>query len=75
MKFSKNISKNMLILFFVVAIGLFIWMYYSNKLHEGARSKCYDNAPYKCENRIKGEVYSDCKGKVYKCNGSSWIKA
>jgi hypothetical protein len=82
MKFSKNISMNMLILFFVVAMGLFIWVYYSNKLHEGARSssKCSNGDPdrSKCNDNSRGISYIKCNGngngkdKILSCTRWGW---
>jgi hypothetical protein len=81
MKFSKNISMNMLILFFVVAMGLFIWLYYSNKLHEGSKGRssqqCSNADPdkSKCNTSSIGISHTKCNGKnnkIFTCTKWGW---
>jgi len=79
MKFSKNISMNMLILFFVVAILLFVWLYYSNKLHEGAKAsqQCSNADPEKskCNTSSIGISHIKCNGKnnkIFTCTKWGW---
>jgi hypothetical protein len=78
MKFSKNNSIKLLILFFVVVILALFWRNYNmniNKLHEGASSGCYENSP--CSSAFKNFVYRSCNASnktTKKCiqTGGKW---